>query len=148
MKPFPSRVVTFGLLAAILLLAAALRLAGRNWDQSHLLHPDERFLCMTTVALDVPSSWHAYLDTAHSPLNPHNRGNRFFPYGTLPLFAIRLLSHTLSLNALEAVCLLGRTCSALVDVLTVLLLFLLGRRLFGRTVGLLAAFLYSICVLP
>jgi uncharacterized membrane protein/4-amino-4-deoxy-L-arabinose transferase-like glycosyltransferase len=148
MKPFTSRVVTVGILAAILLLAAALRLAGRNWDQSHLLHPDERFLCMTTVALEVPSSWNAYLDTAHSPLNPHNRGCRFYPYGTLPLFAIRLLSHALSFNSLEDVCLLGRACSALVDVATVLLLFLLGRRLYGRAAGLLAAFLYSICVLP
>ena len=68
------------LLSAILLLAFALRFYGVNWDQNQHLHPDERFLTMVTEAIDWPANIPEYFDTAHSPLNPHNRGFGFFVY--------------------------------------------------------------------
>ena len=135
-------------LAAILGLAAVLRLSGRDWDRGRLLHPDERFLCMTVSAVGTPSSWTEYLDTARSPLNPHNRGHAFLVYGTLPLFAVRWLADAFSAESLPDIARLGRAASAVVDTLSVLLVFLLGRRLYGRAAAWLAALLYALCVLP
>ena len=43
---------------------------------------------------------------------------------------------------------LGRIVSAVCDCLTILLLYLVGARLYGRAVGLLAAALYAAAVLP
>src|SRR5262245_15645572 len=86
-------------LAAVLLLAAVLRLHGLHWDahrweapgqpivlEEKHLHPDERFLTLVTVELRWPDSVGGYFDTATSPLNPNNRGYDFYVYGTLPVF--------------------------------------------------------------
>src|SRR5687768_2891241 len=79
-------------LVALLAIAAWLRLSGLDWDSGHHLHPDERFL--TTVATDVriPSGIRQYFDTARSPLNPANVGQKYFTYGTLPLFLVRAIA--------------------------------------------------------
>ncbi|HNP72647.1 MAG TPA: glycosyltransferase family 39 protein, partial [Kouleothrix sp.] len=42
----------------------------------------------------------------------------------------------------------GRAWSALFDIASLLIVFLIGRRLYGRKVGLLAAFLLAVSVLP
>jgi hypothetical protein len=44
--------------------------------------------------------------------------------------------------------LVGRAISALCDLVTLVLIFVLGRRAFGRTAGLIAAAFYAIAVLP
>jgi len=44
--------------------------------------------------------------------------------------------------------LVGRAISALCDLVTLVLIFVLGRRAFGRAAGLLAAGFYAIAVLP
>ena len=42
------------LLIAILLVGAAFRLTGVNWDEDQHLHPDERFLTMVETSLSFP----------------------------------------------------------------------------------------------
>ncbi|HTD51427.1 MAG TPA: hypothetical protein VK780_00255, partial [Thermoanaerobaculia bacterium] len=72
-------------LGAILLAGAILRWTHVRWDESSHLHPDERFTSMVEEALTFPRHISEYFDSAHSPLNPYNRGHDSYVYGTLPL---------------------------------------------------------------
>src|SRR4029079_9984696 len=85
--------------------------------------------------------------SARSALNPHNVGFGFFVYGTFPLFAVRALAEVFNGAGYDTVHLLGRALSGLADLVTVFLVFLIGRCLYGPLVGLLAAALLSVCVL-
>ena len=153
-----------GLLLALILLAGAVfRFTGIDWDQGHHLHPDERFLTMVEGALRVASVTRAgpdgppqfgpagllevYFDASRSALNPHNVGYGFFVYGTFPLFAVRLIAEQLNAAGYDKVHLLGRQLSALSDLVTVALVYLIGRRLYGGRVGLLSAALVAFCVM-
>ena len=86
------------------------------------------------------SEWGGYFDASCSPLNPHNRGHTFYVYGTLPVFAARYLVEWIyghsGFNEMTDV---GRALSAAADLLTVLLVYLVGARAYNRKVGLLAA---------
>lgn len=135
-------------LIVILILATTFRFYGLNWDQNQHLHPDERFLTMVTQAIKWPSSIPEYFSTSTSPLNPHNQNFSFFVYGTFPLFLIKALSDITGLNDYNQITILGRIMSGLFDIFTILLVFLIGRRVFSSSVGLLAAFFYSVSVLP
>ena len=151
------------LLAVILLIGAAFRFTGVDWDSGHHLHPDERFLTMVEGAirpgLVVPTGrdgpvqiqpaglLESYFDSARSALNPHNVGYGFFVYGTFPLFAVRALAEFLGGAGYDHVHLLGRVLSGLADLLTVYLVYRIGRRLYGPRVGLLAGALLAACVL-
>ncbi len=132
-----------GLLVVILLIAAYLRLTGTNWDEYTHLHPDERFLTMVESSLSLPGSVAEYFDTAASPLNPHNTGHGFFVYGTLPIFLVRYLAETLGQAGYDQVHLVGRTVSAVFDLVSIVFVYLLGERLYRRRVGLLAAALLA-----
>jgi YYY domain-containing protein len=78
-------------LALVVLLFAAFgfRSVGLNWDEGAHLHPDERHLTMVVGDIKSPDSLALFLDTAHSPLSPYNRGYGNFFYGTLPIFLVR-----------------------------------------------------------
>lgn len=153
------------LLALILLLGAALRFTGVNWDDEQHLHPDERFLTMVSSSISLPDSIGEYFDTDKSPMNPYNKNYGSFVYGTAPLFIVRTTaeilnrvdprSHTQDGNldpdfdytSYWKIYLVGRVLSALFDLLTCALVFAIGRRLFNTAVGLFAAFLYACAVL-
>ncbi len=148
-------------LGAVLLLAAVLRLDGLHWDahrweapgrpvvlEEQHLHPDERFLTMVTEALRWPEGVRGYFDTATSPLNPQNRGFPFYAYGTLPIFLTKTVGDAAGQPGYDRIHIVGRLLSAGFDLLTVLLTFLLGRRLYGPGVGLLGALLLAVTVLP
>ncbi|MGI8423288.1 MAG: DUF2298 domain-containing protein [Chloroflexota bacterium] len=151
------------LLAVILLAGAVLRFTGLNWDGGYHLHPDERFLTMVEGAIKPaiairsgpnaptqfqPAGLHEYyFDAARSGLNPHNVGFGFYVYGTFPLFAVRLVADWFNSVGYDKVHLLGRALSGLADLGTVLLTFLIGRRLYGARVGLLGAAFVSLCVM-
>lgn len=154
------------MLLAVIAAATWFRVVGTNWDQGQHLHPDERFLTMVESALQVkvcnvpgvplescpeesqrPLNFAEYLDTATSPLNPNNRGYSFYVYGDLPLVLVRYIAEWVGQTGYDQVHLLGRTVMALFDVLVVLLIYLVGRRLYDRRVGLLAAAFSSITVL-
>lgn len=134
-------------LAAIVALAVVLRLAGIGWGDDHYYHPDELFLTMVTTGIGNPGSVSAYFDTATSPLNPYNSGFDSYVYGTAPLFAAKVLgaltSHDAFGNAHEP----GRWLSVIYDTGSVLAVYWIGRRLFGRATALLAALLLAATVL-
>jgi YYY domain-containing protein len=135
------------LLVLILVLGAWLRLTGLNWDENQHLHPDERFLTMVESDIRFPDSLGQYFDTDHSPLNPHNAGHGFFVYGTLPIFLVKALAVWTSNTGYDQITLLGRATSGCFDLLSVVLVYFIGTRLYRRRVGLLAAAFAAFSVL-
>ena len=148
------------ILVLILILGATLRLTGVDWDQGQHLHPDERFLTMVETALSLPGArnvagpppqgctkWGGYFDTRCSPLSPYNHNFGFFVYGTFPIFLTRLVGEWLEQTGYEQIALVGRVLSALFDLTTVLLIFFIGRRMYGTRVGLVGAFFLALSAL-
>ena len=141
------------LLIAILLIltlaaGAYLRLVGINWDEDQHMHPDERFLSLVQTAISPVNGLSEYFNTETSSLNPANRGHTFFVYGTLPIFIIRYIGEALGQTDYHSITIVGRVVSASFDLLTVLLVFAIGKKLYRSWVGLLAAGLYAFSVLP
>ena len=135
-------------LIAILLVGAYFRGVGLfTWDRDFHLHPDERFLTMVAAAVEWPQSVGEYFNSAVSPLSPYNKGYGFFVYGTLPLFLVKWVSLRVDMVGYSQVHLVGRALSALFDLGTVLMIFLIGARLYSRRVGLVASALLSMTVL-
>jgi YYY domain-containing protein len=147
------------LLLALLAGALAARLYGLDWDANQEQHPDERAIIIAIGNFQWPHSLSEFL-SVHSPLSPHFMQPDFVPffaYGTFPLYMLWLLAQflnwlqqTLGLHWIPAgqgsftdsmhLTLEGRALSALFDTGTVLVTYLLGRRLSGKqAVGLLAA---------
>lgn len=143
----PGRVTTVVALAAILVAASVVRFVGTDWDSGYHLHPDERFLTMVASAIEVPIDFMGYLDTDTSSLNPRNRGHNFFSYGTFPISLTRWIGEQVGMTSYGDVHLVGRRMSAAFDLVTVLLVFLLGARLYDRRVGLTAAALTAFTAL-
>ena len=133
-------------LILILVMAAYFRFLGLNWDSQTHLHPDERFIWMVELSLELPRSIGEYFNTAVSPLNPYNKGSSFI-YGTFPLFLTKWLGQMTKLGDAEHIHLLGRALAASFDLVTVLLMFIIGRRLYDKRVGLLAALLAACTVI-
>jgi len=124
------------------------RSMNNNWDESRHLHPDERYLSMVINAIEPVSTPGEYFDTATSPLNPGNKDFGFFVYGTLPVFMIRYAGEWTGQVGYDLNTLLGRTMSAMMDTITILLVFFIAKKLFNRWVGLIASALYAFAVLP
>jgi YYY domain-containing protein len=136
------------LLTIILIVGAFLRFNGLFWGEYQYLHPDERFLIWVGTDISPVDSLSEYWDTANSSLNPHNRGHGFYVYGTLPLYLARyavewVYGHS-GFNEMTNV---GRALSALADLLTVLLVYLVGAKAYSKRVGLLAAGFSAFAVL-
>ncbi len=108
-----------------------------------------------------------YFDTLCSTWNPHNAnsGHGMYVYGTLPLFAARLTAEgAVTANTLlagddaaavnsaqiwrtyDGIHLVWRYLSALSEMAVIAICFVIGRKLHGPWVGLLAALLYSASV--
>ncbi|HEU0113320.1 MAG TPA: glycosyltransferase family 39 protein, partial [Thermomicrobiales bacterium] len=141
-------------LAAILIAALGLRLYGLNWDDGRDLHPDELFIAkivlIDRIHLDWPPDLRQLLDPAKSGLNPRSADPktgqyREFAYGALPLWVTDAAGWALSTasgvnwNGPDRIYLVGRVLSALFDVGTVCLVFVLGRLLASDLAGLAAA---------
>jgi hypothetical protein len=141
-------------LVLVVALGAWLRLDGGNWDSGIHAHPDERFLSLVANAIQLPGSVGQYLDVERSPLSPYRTDSgRSYLYGTLPLFATKVVAEAIGQGAYDRLYLVGRHLSALVDVATILLVFLLARALLadlGRSratrFALLAAAFYATAV--
>jgi len=171
------------LLILLLVVGAALRLYGINWDDSHHLHPDERQITMVVSRLGMPPlrQWPSFFappflttpseespnffDAETSPLNP-----RFFAYGSLPFYILRITTHLLTVPAglsihfsswpsvaeflhglgrmsdYDHITLVGRALSALIDTAVIYLTYLIGKRVYHRRVGLLAALFVTFTV--
>lgn len=145
------------LLFLIIALAAFFRFTGINWDQNAHLHPDERFLTMVATSITWPSSISEYFDTSLSPANPHNKGFSFYVYGTYPLYLTKAVAQFVRMDTYEGITLVGRFLSGIMDLFTLLFVFLITRLLVSRDneetkrgslAPYLAAFLYAVMVLP
>ncbi len=154
------------LLILVLVVGTYFRVVGLNWDANQHLHPDERFLTMVESALQVrtcnvpatpveacpPDQIHwlglgEYFNTATSTLNPQNRGYGFFVYGDLPIVMVRYVAEFMGQTGYDQVDLVGRQFSALGDLLTILLLYIIAARLYNRRVALLGAAFSALAVL-
>ena len=167
--------VAFDVLLILLILTGIFyRFNWVNWNQDTDLHPDEYGLTGTLTQLSMPTSLSDYFNTRISPISPYQKydengeptnsgpDNRM-RWGQWPLIIIRGTAETL--NAIQErwprpegqelynftgygeMRLLGRSLSALADTLSLLMIFLIGSRLYGRRVGLLAAALGALAVM-
>jgi len=139
--------VSWWLLIIILLVGAVLRFTGIDWDEGQHLHPDERYLTMVTDSLRWPESLAQYFDTATNPLNPYSHGYGSYVYGLSPVVAAKGLGAISGYTGYGEVYLAGRAMSGIMDLLCVLLVFLIGRRLYDARAGLLGALFMSLSVL-
>lgn len=164
------RLSTFLLLTLIVVAGATLRVWQVNFDQGLGSHPDERSTsCFYATQIHLPESWDEFWDPQRSPLNPlwdlGNQKPRSFTYGHYPLYlgvATGQIMHWLSPvaeqlgvgestvalmqradSSCDALAVAGRLTIAFHDIVTILLLFLLGTRIFGQGAGLLAAVFYA-----
>jgi 4-amino-4-deoxy-L-arabinose transferase-like glycosyltransferase len=119
-------------LLVILLVAAALRLHGIDWDDGIGAHPDERYIIGVAEKLSWPGQ-----------LNPFECAADY-AYGHLPLY---LLAVTSGLVRGGDPLILGRVLAGLLDVGTVAVTFELGRQAYDEGVGLLAAGFVALSVL-
>ena len=155
-------------LLLVLALGLALRLHGLNWDSGFGFHPDERDIylrsgCMFDLLTEAPR-WEScgyvrdqplaepglpglgtLLDAERSPLNPH-----WFPLGSILIYVMVFFRSIIELfadvNAMD-MRYAGRILSALADVGSIFMVYVLGRRMFGPGVGLLAAAFTAIAVI-
>ncbi len=124
------------LLLGLALLALALRLHGLGWDSWHHFHPDERRVAEAVATISF---------------SPLQLDPRFYAYGSFPMYVTRVAVAAAKvvypgLGEYDLAIRVGRGLSALWGAATVLLLGLLGRRLYGEAVGLLAAALLAVTV--
>ncbi len=145
------------LLALVVFFGFCLRVNGIGWslpNAHHPLatyHPDELINLEAALKVDIP---HFQLDT------------EFYNYGAFYFYLVSF-AHTLargwgvipssppSATALSpesaperaALFLVGRYTTALLGTLTIVAIYFLGRRLYGRRAGLIAALLYAIAPL-
>lgn len=135
-------------LLLICLLALSLRLFGADWDQGYFFHPDERQVFYVTEELRLPHPL-----TLQALLDPESTWNPdFFAYGSLPMYLLRLATDLLervspAYGVRYAFYLLARGLSALFDTISVMLIYALAKRLYGRGVALLGALLTALAVL-
>ncbi len=134
-------------LVVILLVALGLRLYGINWDQGYGFHPDERSIYMQSDCMfrllthgqgyqdcpllkDFPNmepglpSLGVFFDADRSPLNPH-----WFPLGSVMIYLLVFIRSILEpftdLSTFD-MRYVGRTLSALADVGSIFLIFLIS----------------------
>lgn len=167
-RPISWEAITITLLLMILAMAAYFRFTGLNWDQNFHLHPDERYLTIVGSSLEGASDPITYLQTSKSPLNPYNANQTFYVYGNFPMTMTRYGAEwanqlcttftgtdgvppgwcTHNFTAYDGIQIFGRFLSGLVDILSIIFLFLMGRRLFNDWIGLMAALLLAMAVMP
>ena len=120
---------------------------GLTWDEGTYLHPDERFLAIVESKLEPVSSFSEYWNTQTSTLNPNNKGEGFFVYGTLPIFFVRYVMEWTDNIGYGEVWKIGRPLAGVFDLLTIVFLYMAASRLYGRRVGLLAGAFSAFAVL-
>lgn len=129
-----------------------------NWSQGADLHPDEYGLTATLTQLSIPKTLGEYFNTRLSSISPYQKyDEEGFPtvpgpdnrmrWGQWPIILIRLAAELTGNADYANLRLMGRTLSALFDVLALFVIYLIGARLYGSRVGLLAAALSALAVM-
>ena len=129
-----------------------------DWNQGTNLHPDEYGLTNTLTQLHFPKSLTEYFNTRISPISPYPKydlmgqalmdgpDNRM-RWGQWPIILIRGLAEITGNTGYNELRIMGRYISALIDTLTLLLTYCIGRSLYNHWVGLLGASLSSLAVM-
>ena len=134
-------------LPLILGISLVLRIYGISWDSGFLFHPDERAILFHVSDLAWPTSSNLLnlFDADLSSWNP-----AWFPYGSFPLYLLKfvqiIFSPAIQMDLVD-LSIAGRTISALADTLSVLVVYLIGTRVYGNRVGLLSAVVMTFAVL-
>lgn len=132
---------------AIIFLAGFLRIFNMQWDHGFHMHPDERAIIMKVTSLALPSSFSDFF-SPESTLNP-----KFFAYGSLPfylLFFVGSLGESIGYHVLQydPITIIGRYISAFFDIGSLIVLFFLAKKMFGKKIGLITILLYALSALP
>ena len=130
-------------------LAIGLRTYGLSWDQGYAYtpHPDERAILMKVAEISFPpaNNMQVLLDATMSPLNP-----RWFAYGSLPIYLLKathyVYSSVLGID-LHDMRILARAISILADIGTLILVYILGSRIYGYREGIIGSLLFALAVL-
>lgn len=141
-----------------ILFGIGCRFYNMNWDSGALLHPDEYGLTNTLTRLRVPATLSEYFNTRLSPLSPYNKydvyGNdvengpdNTMRWGQLPMIFIRVCAEATGNTGYMELRRMGRYCVAVMDVLTLCVLYWIGRRLFDRITALMATALSALAVM-
>ncbi len=158
------RLTPYILLALILLAGFALRTYNVDWAEGQLPHPDERStIAFYAPTIHWPDDLSILLDKKKSPLNPFigpDGRPRSYTYGHFPLYLLAASGDVVTklaplaekagapekyvdmmriANGSPGFAWVGRVLVAIFDTITLLFLFLLGKRLWNVQVGLLAA---------
>ncbi len=162
------------LAVVVTLLGLLVRVWHLDYDQGMNSHPDERSNGFYAIDIAWPRHIDGALASAESPLSPfwnaRDNTKKRFTYGHFPLYAGVVLASFGSKvwPVLEALgladpwvthlalgrtdpgraLLLGRLVIALLDTLTIALIYTIARKIYGWRTGLLAAFLYAVAMLP
>ncbi len=122
---------------------------GPSLEELGQMTPEERLEAEARIGKG------GYFDARCSDLNPNNTNDAKYVYGQFPLLSVRMLAEVYQRLSDEptwttytSIQLIGRTMSSVFDSLVILLVFLIGTRLFGRWHGLLAAALYAFAAFP
>lgn len=146
------------LLIILIAIGVYFRFSWVDWNQGTNLHPDEYGLTNTLTQLKIPESIGDYFNTRLSTISPYQKydengqptqqgpDNRM-RWGQWPIFIIRAVAETTNNTGYSEMRLMGRQLSAALDALSLLLIFLIGKRLYHNRVGLLAAALSALAVL-
>ena len=145
------------ILVLIIGLGIFFRFYNMNWDSGALLHPDEYGLTNTLTQLRMPSNISDYFNTRIAPMSPYNKydtdgetisngPDNTMRWGQLPMLIIRTAAEALDRTGYQELRTLGRYLSAIMDVGSILLLFVITLKLFDRTTALLASAFFSLCV--
>lgn len=120
-------------LCIFLLSAFLVRIYNLDWDNGHFLHPDER-LYVNISSIALPTSWNQFF-SVDSPLNP-----KMFYYGAFPLYLYKVVSLLLSSSSFL---LTSRFISALFSFATIPFIFLIGKTIFTKRIGSIAAIIFA-----
>lgn len=134
------------------------RFDGLNWNQSANLHPDEYGLTGTLTRMQWPQTLDEYFNTRLAPLSPYQKfdeNGQFVAdgpdngmrWGQWPIIILKGAAVLLDKQGYDEQRLLGRQLSALADVLSLIVLYFIGARLYNRRVALLAATLSALAVM-
>ncbi len=134
-------------LLGLLLVGGFFRFQGLAWDEGHHLHPDERFISMVEEKIAFPRTPSDYFDSSRSSLNPYNKGEGSFVYGSLPMVLAKAIAPAFGKRGYDGTYLIGRALSGVFDLLTVWLVYLITRRFAPRRAALVAAALSAFCAL-
>ncbi len=153
-----SKAIVVFALVALISCGVYFRFVGVDWNQSANLHPDEYGLTNTLTQLTFPRSISDYFNTRLSPISPYQKydlsgqvvatgPDNSMRWGQWPIILIRGAAEVTHNTGYDDLRIMGRQLSALLDTLTLLLIFFIGWTLYGLTTGLLAAALSSLAVL-